>query len=94
MAAGSTEQPAPGGAMLCFAVLSCLSCLTLCDPMDCSLPGSSVHGDSPGENIRVGCHAHPTGDLPNPGIELGSPALQAGSIPAELPEKPQITKYL
>ena len=20
------------------------SCLTLCDPMDCSLPGSSVHG--------------------------------------------------
>ena len=23
---------------------SLLSCLTLCDPMDCSLPGSSVHG--------------------------------------------------
>ena len=22
------------------------SCLTLCDPMDCNLPGSSVHGDS------------------------------------------------
>ena len=26
--------------------------------------------------------------LPNPGIELGSPALQAGSLPSELPEKP------
>ena len=26
------------------------SCPTLCDPMDCSLPGSSVHGDSPGKN--------------------------------------------
>ena len=26
------------------------SCLTLCDPMDCSPPGSSVHGDSPGKN--------------------------------------------
>ena len=25
-------------------------------PMDCSLPGSSVHGDSPGKNTAVGCH--------------------------------------
>ena len=32
-------------------------CLTLCDPMDCSPPDSSVHGDSPGKNIGVGCHA-------------------------------------
>ena len=33
------------------------SCLTLCDPMDCSPPGSSVHGDSPGKDTGVGCHA-------------------------------------
>ena len=33
------------------------SCPTLCDPMDCSPPGSSVHGDSPGKNTGVGCHA-------------------------------------
>ena len=33
------------------------SCLTLCNPRDCSPPGSSVHGDSPGKNIGVGCHA-------------------------------------
>ena len=32
------------------------SCPTLCDPMDCSLPGSSVHGDSLGKNAGVGCH--------------------------------------
>ena len=32
------------------------SCPTLRDPMDCSLPGSSVHGDSPGKNTGVGCH--------------------------------------
>ena len=32
------------------------SCLTLCDPMNCSLPGSSVHGIFPGKNIKVGCH--------------------------------------
>ena len=33
------------------------SCLTLCDPMNCSPPGLSVHGDSPGKNTGVGCHA-------------------------------------
>ena len=27
-----------------------------CDPMDCSQPGFSVHGDSPGRNTEVGCH--------------------------------------
>ena len=30
----------------------------------------------------------PPGDLPNPGIEPGSPALQADSLPSEPPEKP------
>ena len=29
------------------------SCLTLCDPMDYSLSGSSVHGDSPGKNTGL-----------------------------------------
>ena len=33
------------------------SCPTLWDPMDCSPPGSSVHGDSPCKNTGVGCHA-------------------------------------
>ena len=37
-------------------VLVVQSCLTLCDPMDCSPPGSSVLGDSPGKNTGVGCH--------------------------------------
>ena len=32
------------------------SCLTFCDSMDCSLPGSSIHGDSPDKNTGVGCH--------------------------------------
>ena len=34
-----------------------LSCLTLCDPVDCSPPDFSAHEDSPGKNIGVGCHA-------------------------------------
>ena len=40
--------------MLCLVAQSCL---TFCDPMDCSPPGSSVHGDSPGKNTGEGCHA-------------------------------------
>ena len=32
------------------------SCPTLSDPMDCSLPGSSIHGIFPGKSIEVGCH--------------------------------------
>ena len=102
-------------------------CPTLCDPMDCSLLGFSVHRDSPGKNTGVGCHAFLQGvfltqgsnpglshcsqilyhlshqrspgilewvsypfsrDLPNPGIELGTPAFQLDSLPAELPGKP------
>ena len=41
----------------------CVLCLvaqwypTLCNPMDCSPPGSSVHGDSLGKNTGVGCYA-------------------------------------
>ena len=102
-------------------------CPTLQDPMDCSPPGSSVHGDFPGNNTGVGWHAllqgssqsrdqtqvsriaggfftiwatreaHESwsgqpipspGNLPHPGIKPGSPALQADSLPAELPGKP------
>ena len=41
----------------CVCAKSLQSCLALCDPMDYSPPGSSVHGDSPGKNAGVGCHA-------------------------------------
>ena len=49
------------------------SCLTLCNPMDYNLLGSSVYGDSPGKKTGVGCHALLQGSLPDPGIECGSP---------------------
>ena len=32
------------------------SCLTLCNPLDCSPPGSSINGIFPGKSTRVGCH--------------------------------------
>ena len=43
------------------------SCPTLCDPMDYSPPGPSVHGDSPGKNTGVGCHAPFQGIFPTQG---------------------------
>ena len=59
--------------------------------MDCSLPGSSVHGDSPGKNTRVDFYALLQGNLPNPGIKPRSPILQADSLSSELPGKPKNT---
>ena len=71
----------------CCAVLShSKSCPTLCDPMDCSPPGSSVHGDSPGKNTGVCCHALFQGSL-NPGIKPRSSALQMDSLLSEPPGK-------
>ena len=49
-----------------FCVLSCFSHVHLCDPMDCSLLGSSVHG-IPGKNTGVGCHALLQGIFPTQG---------------------------
>ena len=49
------------------------SCLTLCDPMDCSPPGSSVHGDSPGKNTGVGSHTLLQGLFPTQGSNPGLP---------------------
>ena len=55
------------------------SCLTLSDPMDCSLPGSSVHGISQAKILEWVAISSSL-DLPNPGIKLVSPALQVDSL--------------
>ena len=47
-------------------------CPTLCDPVDCSLQGSSVCGDSPGKNTGVGCHTFLQGVFPTLGLNPGS----------------------
>ena len=52
--------------MLCLVAQLCP---TLCDPMDCSPPDSSIRGDSLGENIGLGCHALLQWIFPtNPGL--------------------------
>ena len=58
---------------VCVCAVLCLvaqSCPTLCNPMDCSLPGSTVHGDSLGKNTGVGCHALFQGIFPTQGWNL------------------------
>ena len=48
-------------------------CLTLCDPKDWSLLGSSVHGDSPGKNTGMSCHALLQQIFPIQGLNPGLP---------------------
>ena len=51
----------------CRRMLSRFSRVQLCDPTDCSPPGSSVR-DSPGKNSRVGCHYLLQGIFPTQGL--------------------------
>ena len=69
------------------------SCLTVCDPMDCSLPGSSVLGIFQARILEWVAIPSP-GDLPNPGIKPGSPTLQTDALPSEPPGKPYTPKKL
>ena len=48
-----------------------LSHVQLCNPVDCSPPGSSVHGDSPGKNSELGCHALLQGIFTTQGFDPG-----------------------
>ena len=88
--------------MLC---LFAQSCLTPYDIMDCSPPGSSVHGDSPSKDTGVGCHALFQGNFltqgSNPGLlhcrqilyclsHQGSPDHQGGSSICFLMERDTI----
>ena len=63
-----------------FLYIQCHYCLaakmypTPCDPLDCSSPGSSVHGISLQE-YQSGLSFLSPGDLPDPGINPASPAL-------------------
>ena len=65
-------------------------CSTLCKPMDCSLPGSSVHGILQAR-ILEWVAMPSSGDLPNPEIEPRSPALKVDSSPSDPTGKPKNT---
>ena len=77
--------------LLCTPLLVAQSCSTLCDPMDCSLSGSSSMGFSRQEYWN-GLPCPPPGDLPNPGIKpvsLTSPTLAGGFFAAGANDKPR-----
>ena len=59
-------------------------CLTLCDPWD------PLSKEFTRQEYWSGLPCPPSGDLPNPGMELRSPTLQADSLPSEPPGKPLI----
>ena len=69
-------------ASVCVPAMSLQSGPTLCDPRDCSPPGSSAHGIF--QARALGWLPHPPlGDLPDSGIQpvsFMSPALQADSL--------------
>ena len=86
---------------LSYLILACVhaqslqSCLTLCNPMDCSLPGSLSVGFSRQEYWNGSPFPSP-GYLPNPGIEpasLVSPVLQADSLPLSHQGCPYLISY-
>ena len=67
---------------LCIHNKSLHLCPTLCDPMDYSPPGSSVHGTLQAR-VWSGLPCPPPGDLPNSGIKPRSPIVQADSLLSE-----------
>ena len=68
-------------------VLVAQSYLILCDPMDCSPPGFSVHGILQAR-ILVWVAILFSRDLPDPKVEPGFSAEQADSLPSEPLAKP------
>ena len=63
-------------------------CLTLCEPMDCGRPDSSVR-ESFRQEYWSGLPFLPPGDLPNPGIEPKSPELAGRFFTTVPPGSPQ-----
>ena len=71
---------------LCVFVLVTQSCLSLCDPMGCSPPGSPVHGILQARKLEwVAIRFFR--DVPDPEMEPRSSALQADSLLSEIPGK-------
>ena len=73
----------------CCCCLVAKSCQTLCNPMNCSMPGFSVHGILQ-PRILSGLTFPSPGDLPNPGIKPMSPALAGRVFTAEPTGKPLV----
>ena len=69
-------------------VLVTQSCLNLCDPLNTVACQSPLSMEFSGQEYQTGLSFPSPGHLPNPGVKLGSPALQAVSLPSEPPGNP------
>ena len=85
MRTGHDRRRAAFTSCVCCCCEVAQSCPTLCNPTDCSLPGSSVHGILQGRIVEQVPFPSP-GDLPDPGIEPASPALAGEFFTTEPPE--------
>ena len=65
------------------------SCPTLCNPMDCIACQAPPSMGLSRREYWSGSPFPLPGDLPDPGIETGSPSLRADALPSEPPGKPQ-----
>ena len=70
------------------------SCLTLCNPMDYSPPGSSLQGDSVGRNIGVGCHALLQGIFQSQRLNPGLPHYKQILYPLSHQGTPRILEWV
>ena len=71
---GQGVKPPSSSRAFKVKVLVAQSLTTICDPVDCSQPGSSVHGISQARIMEWGAIPSP-GHLPDPGIKFESPAF-------------------
>ena len=74
--------------VLYVCVVVAQSCLTLCDPMDCTACQAPLSMGFSRQGYWNGLPFPSPGDLPDPGIKPGSPPLQSDALPSELLGKP------
>ena len=94
------DSPGKNTRVCCHFLLECMkvnsesevtqSCLTLRDPMDCVAYQAPPSMEFSRQEYWCGLPFPSLGDLPDPGIEPGSPALQADTLPSEPPGKPLV----
>ena len=86
--------PYPSETAACVPVKPLQSCLTLCDPMDCSLPGSSVHGILQARTLEWGATPF-SKESSHPGIEPAPPSLAGRFFTTSTAcGKPNVRKHL
>ncbi len=69
-------------------------CLTLCNPVDCSPPGSSVHGILQARILKWGCHFLLEGIFPTQGSNSQLLHWQVDSLPLSHQGSPRILEWV